>query len=277
MPVPGLALVGCMPPDDGIKYLATECAPVSCDPAALHAEWTAATALIREPLSNVGMPEILDIPDEYKGYVDALKASEQWRPAFDANPHWDIKLVEAGPLLAYQFQVLDGHATSHGSGLGNPPTLDELFAACLPIMPVSENFTWTRFGNSVLVETRALNLRPDLLPIDGQPGAFVFRIGAALPFVHVVRFEGKCFLHNGYHRTYAALTKAATHVPCVIRDVASPQEVGLGQGTFSLEAFQSQNPPCMHQFGSGQAYPVQLIVKTRTVQLSVNDWVTPEI
>lgn len=277
MPVPGIALVGCMALDVGVHYLATECVPSSLDQTALEAEWAAAVALLQEPLPNVGAPEVLDVPDAHKDYVDALKASEQWQPLFEANPHWDVKLVEAGPLLAYQFQVLDSHADNHGDGLGEPPTLDQLFTTCLPMMPVSENFTWTRYGNSVLVETRALNLRPDLLPVEGQPGAFIFRIGAALPFVHVVRFEGKYFLHNGYHRTCAALRKGATHVPCVIRDVGSPQEIGLGPGTFSLEAFLTDNPPCMHQFATGQAYPVQLVVKTRTVQLNVSDWVTPEI
>jgi hypothetical protein len=277
MPLSALALVGCMPCDFALGYLGKECVPANGDEPALTAEWHAACALIQGPPPNVGSPEVRDIPESHQAYVAELKASALWKPAFDANPNLEVKLVEAGPLLAYQFQVLDGPAEQHGGGLGDAPSLDELFATCLPMVSPAENFTWIRQGNSVLVQTRALNLRPELLPIEGQPGAFFFRIGLALPFVHVVRFEGRCFLHNGYHRTYAALLRGVTHVPCIIRDVTSPEEVGIGGGTFPLEAFASENPPCMHKFGTGQAYPVQLTVKTRTVQLTMTDWVTPEV
>jgi hypothetical protein len=277
MPVPALALVGCMPCDFALRYLSTECVPTDPDPAALVAEWHSACGLIQGPPPNVGTPEILEIPDSHQGYVTQLRESAQWKQVFEEDPNLQVKMVEAAPILAYQFQVLDGPAGQHGGGLSSPPAIDELLSACLPMMPVAENFRWTSTPNSVLVETRALNLRPALVPVPTEPGTFTFRVGVALPFVHVVRFEGRCFLFNGYHRTYAALARGATHVPCVFRDVATLPEIGIGPGTFPPEAFQSENPPCMHKFATGQAHQVQLVVKTRTVQLVMTDWVTPEI
>lgn len=278
MSAPGLSLVGFMPQEIAVNYLAGECVPPDLDPAALAGEWATAQGRIEAPLPNVGNPAIRDIPASHEGYVAALVGCDHWSQVFAENPHWEVKMVEVAPLLAFQFSVMDGKAESHGGDFSTPPTLDELFACCLPMAPVLENMNVAQQNNAFLIQTRALNLRPaDFSPVAGQPGVFVFRIAVALPFVHVVRFEGRCYLHNGYHRAYAALRAGATEIPCVFRDVATQQEIGLGLGTFPLELLASENPPTLHHFASGQAHPVELVVKTRVMQLSLADWVVPEI
>ena len=153
--------------------------------------------------------------------------------------------------------------------------MDELFDVCLPMNPVIENYSVSQQPHSVLIRSHSLNLRPlQVGPIG--PSAFGVMVGVALPFVHVVRFNGRCFLHNGYHRATAAALAGAPEIPCVFRDVAVPEEIGIGPGTFDLAVLESADPPTIHHFASGQAHPVDLLIKSRTMQISWTDWVVPE-
>lgn len=276
MAAPGLALVGFMQRDFAIHYMANECVPANADPAALEAEWLAAVGKIGAPQTTAGLPNVRNLPAPQQAHVQQIMASADWQATFSANPNWEIKLVEVAPLLAYQFSILDGAASMHGSQLGLGPSLDDLLQTCLPLTATPENFTIAQTGNAALIQSRSLNLRP-LSFWSPQPGIIALQVGGALPFVHVVRFNGRCFLHNGYHRAYAALMSGATEIPCIFRDVATEHEIGLGPGTFDLALLQSANPPTLHHFTNGQAYPVDLVIKTRSIHISWTDWVTPEI
>lgn len=276
MAQPGLALIGFMDSGRAVHYLANECVPVNPDPAALLAEWTSAVGKIQPPLANAGTPSIRDIPASHLPHIDAVKNSPDWQIVFANNPNWEFKLVEAAPLLAYQFSILDGMASSHGAQLGLTPSLDNLLNTFLPAGNVPQSMNIVQTPNSALIQSRSLNVRPLNFSMP-QPGIFVLEIGSSLPFVHVVRYNGRCYLHNGYHRVYAALLSGATEIPCIFRDASSEIEVGLGPGTFPLNLLESQNPPTMHHYASGQAHQVDLVIKTRTIHLNWTDWVSPEI
>ena len=276
MAAPGLALIGFMGRDDAVNYLARECLPANPDPVALESEWIAAKAKLGAPLANFGNPNIRDVPAAHDPYIQQLKSGPAWQAIFAGNPGWEIKLVEAAPLLAYQFSILNGTASNHGAQLGLSPSVADLLQTCLPLSPTPENFFVAQNANSALIQSRSLNVRPLNFAMT-QPGMFVFQFGGALPFAHVVRFNGRCYLHNGYHRVFAALSAGATEIPCVFRDVATEAETGIGPGTFDLATLQSANPPTLHHYASGQAHPVDLVLKTRTMHLSWTDWVTPEI
>ena len=267
MAAPGLALIGFMTRDDAVNYLSRECVPANPDPAALEAEWLAAKAKLGAPLPNVGQPQISDIPADHDAYIQQLRAVPDWQGVFAQNPHWQLKLVETAPLLAYQFSILDGMATNHGAQLGLGPTLVDLLKICLPLVPTLDPFNVTQQANSALIQSRSLNVRP-LNFFSPQNGVIVFQFGGALPFVHVVRFNGRCYLHNGYHRAYAALLAGAKEIPCVFRDVATEAEIGIGPpGTFNLSTLESLDPPTLRHYASDQAYPVDLVIKTRTMHL----------
>ena len=226
MPTHGTALVAFMDRDQAVRYLATECAPINPDPIALEAEWNTAVGRRAAPIANAGRPAIQDIPVSHQASVAALTSSPHWQQLFQTNPHWELKLIEVAPLLAYQFAVLDGPCATHGARFSQPPTMDELFDVCLPMNPVIENYSVSQQPHSVLIRSHSLNLRPlQVGPIG--PSAFGVMVGVALPFVHVVRFNGRCFLHNGYHRATAAALAGAPEIPCVFRDVAIPKKLGL--------------------------------------------------
>lgn len=275
MATPGLASVGFMTKDYAVQFLGCECAPVNPDPAVLEAEWTAAVAAIGPAPANAGNPAISDLPAAYQPYAQQLQAVPDWQHIFAVNPHWQIKMVEIAPLLAFQFSVLNGKTNGHGVGLSSPPTIDELLQCCLPMTSINEGYVVTRQHASALIQARSLNVRPINFG-ETAPGVFSLQIGVSLPFVHVVRFNGLCFLHNGYHRACAALAAGATEIPCVFRDVSTEAEIGIAPpGTFDFATLTSNNPPTLQHLANGHA--VNLVVKTRTVHLSWTDWVTPEI
>jgi hypothetical protein len=277
MASPGLSLVGFLPQHQGVQYLGNECVPASPSPAALAAEWAAARARLGPPPGNAGNPSIRDIPPSHAAHAAQLAASPDWQPLFAANPTWQIKLVEVAPLLAFQFSILDGKSAAHCGSFGAPPTLDELLNACLPLIPIQENFHIVQQDQGVLIRSKSLNLRPlqvgPLSPID-----FGVRVGVALPFVHVVRYNGRCYLHNGYHRAYGAAAAGAPEIPCVFRDVATADEASIlgWPWTFDLALLESAAPPTIHHLAAGQAHPVSLIEKTRIIQISWLDWIAPE-
>lgn len=277
MPSAGLSLLGFLPQHQGVQYLVSECVPPDPAPAALVAEWATAQALLGPPPANAGYPAVRDIPASHAAYEAQLRASPDWQPLFTSNPNWHIRLVEVAPLLAYQLSILDGKSAAHCGGFSAPPTLDELLAVCLPLVPIQENFHVVHQNNGVLIRSKSLNLRPiQVGPLSNVD--FGLKLGVALPFVHVVRFNGRCYLHNGYHRAFGAAAAGALEIPCVFRDVGTAQEANiLGWPlTFDLPLLESAAPPTIHHFASGQAHPVSLVEKTRIIQISWLDWVAPE-
>lgn len=275
MPVQGLSLLGFLSQDQAINYFRNACVPAASDDASLIAEWNAARALIGPPAANAGTPKIKPLPSSEVGYVTSLK-SGPWKPQFDANPTWDIKVVEIEPLLAFQFSVLMPKSANHCSTLPTPPTLSDLLPICLPQVPPTPSAHVSRDARSVMIQSRDLNLRA----VDA--GLLNFTMGLqftfALPFAHVVRFAGRCYLLNGFHRAYGAALAGATEIPCIFRDVATPQEAGIRDDgtTFDLPTLQGSDPPTLRHYTTSQAYGVQLKPLNRVLHVSWAEYLVPD-
>lgn len=100
--------------------------------------------------------------------------------------------------------------------------------------------------------------------------------GQGAPPVHVVRLNGACYLHNGFHRVYGAKLAGASHVPCVFRDVLDPAMAGINPpGTFDLTTFQGVNPPSVGHFTLGRALDVTLRAMSRVLHISWAQYVIP--
>jgi len=270
----GRALIGFMPKDQAVHYLSTECEPGTSTPSALRDEWLSAVGILGKPAPNAGLPTIRDIPQSKKNHVHALCHSPDWGPLFSKNPHWELKLIEAEPLIAHQFSVQDAAAWSYLAGFSTPPTLDELLAACLPLLPINQELKVSLQGNAAMIRSHSLNVRP--LTFGMVSGNCIqLIVGSPMPFVRVHRFRGRCYLVDGYHRVYAAMKAGAREVPVLIFDVASEAEISLNPpATFPLSLLESSNPPTMRHFGDAYSHPVNLIVKEKIIHLSWTDWVT---
>lgn len=92
--------------------------------------------------------------------------------------------------------------------------------------------------------------------------------------MHVTDFNGRHYLHNGFHRAYSVRKAGATHVPCLIRDVTDPAAAGIRDdgGTFSQLLMESADPPTMEHYTQDRAFPVQLRDVSRIIHLSWSEY-----
>ncbi|MGO9587023.1 MAG: hypothetical protein ACLP2Y_12575 [Limisphaerales bacterium] len=259
-------------------HLRSACFPSRDDDAFLEGEWNGAHVKLGPPITGAGLPEIKPLPSSHQTYEQTLK-SGAWAQNFQ---HPDIGaasvcLVEIDPLLAFQFTVDTRRTNHHCAHLSSPPSLDEMLAACLPLIPPTENFHIQQHPQSVVVKSRNLNLQ-------AQAQGFIhgailgLQFGLSLPFTHVVRYNGRCYLHNGFHRTYGLRIAGATHVPCILRDVIDPPSVGIRSdgSTFDIALLESSNPPTLAHFTQGRAHAVSLRAMSRILHVSWADYVIPE-
>lgn len=275
MPTAGLSLVGFIADQQqAFNHLRHACVPPVDSDAALLAEWQAAKAQLGPAIAKAGLPDIQPMPNENQAYLQTFL--QNWGTQhFDAWwPGWALKLVEIEPLLAYQFTVDVTRSSHHCGTLGNNPSVAAMLPVCLPQQPVPVSFQTWQQANSVILRSLGTNLRTM------ERGVFNAQFmgvsfGPALPFVHVVRYDGLCYLHNGYHRAYGLRAAGATHVPCVFRDVPEAAAVGLNQGTFQLPVLTSNNPPTLAHFALGRARNVQLRSMSRVLHVSWADYVLP--
>jgi hypothetical protein len=278
MPTPGLSLVGFMQQAQALNHLLHHCVPANPDPVALNAEWVAATAKLGAPIPNAGHPDIKPIPPAHDAHIQQLTTAQWFAPAF-AGPLQgnEFKLVELDPLLAYQFTVNDGRSQHHCGALNQPPTMTQLVELCLPVQPAVESFQTFGSPGAMILKAKSLNLQ--------NFGGGIFnaafmgiQFGVSLPFMHVVRHNNRCYLHNGFHRAVGIRKMGATHAPCIVRDVPNHEAVGIkGDGsTFDATLLESNNPPTVSHFTQGRAWDVQLRNVARFLHVSWAEYVLPE-
>jgi hypothetical protein len=282
VPVEGRSLVGFMEPGFAISYLQQTTIPADSSPDALHAVWELARAKLGAPPDHAGVPELLDIDQGHRAHLNAVAGNARLAAGFDGQPY-EFKLVEIDPLLAYQHDISIERADQLCHQLGDQPTVDAMLPVFLPTELEGIPIQMQRTDNSIVVVGRSANLRilaHGQIGVEKNIGAVLLgaAIGAGSPWVHVVRFEGRAYLRNGFHRVYGAKRVGATHVPCIVLDAPSWEYVGAkGQGaTFERALLESPNPPTLAHYAEDRAWPVQLRRPTRIIEVSWAEYVLPE-
>jgi len=279
VPTPGTTLAGFLPEPEAIQLLRHQCIVADTSDAALSAEWAAARAKLGAPTPNAGLPNIQPLPADGMAYVAQLVQQPWVQESFRANPALigsTYQLVELDPLLAYQYSVDIARSNHHTNGV-QTPTLGELLNICLPMNQSVEPLEWAKAPGSMMVTARNLNFRALMTGyFPGAPGGFLgVAVGLSVPFMHVTRYNGKCYLHNGYHRAVGLRACGVTHVPCMVRDVTGQAEAGIQPpGTFDLPLLESADPPTIAHLASGRGYDVQLKVFRRTLHISWAEYAT---
>jgi hypothetical protein len=101
--------------------------------------------------------------------------------------------------------------------------------------------------------------------------------GVTLPFVHVVRFNGRCYLTNGFHRALGARKRGAGRMPCFFREVPTADEIGIrvDWSTFPIGLLESPYPPTLGHFTQGRAHTLPLKKVMRVVQVNWSEHALP--
>jgi hypothetical protein len=274
MPSHGMSLVGFMDQAQAIAHLRDFCIPTDGSDAALAAEWKAATARIGPPIANAGLPGILPIPEAHAHYIATVARLPRVASMLAANPDVGFRMVEIDPLLSFQFTVSRRVSDGHAAGFGSPPSMDELLRACLPLEQPAEKSRIARGPQSLLLKTPSLNVRLESAGVLG-PGMLGVRFGVDLPLVRVVRHDGRCYLRNGFHRAVGLRIAGATHMPCLFRDNAEADAIGMKADgtTFPQALMRSQNPPTLAHFTSGRAHDVVLRTMSKVLHVTWSEYV----
>jgi hypothetical protein len=270
MPTPGLSLVGFLDLPDALQHMRAAYVLQDTSDAALTAMWNQARQALGPAFAGAGNPEILPMPAAALGHVGALTQQPWVQPALQQGALLgaNFVLVEVDPLLAFQFTVDTARSGHHNGGAVTAPSMDELLQVCLPHQQATEQIQILQAPGSMMLTSRSLNLR--MLQQGFLNGAFLgMHVGLALPFVQVVRHNGRCYLHNGFHRAVGLRGRGATHIPCVLRDVPDHESVGIRPpGTFGAQVVESANPPTVGHFTQARALPVTLKAFHRTLHIS---------
>ncbi len=270
MPTPGLSLVGFLKPPQAINYFRNTCVPSDPSDSALMAEWSTAKNKLGQPFSQAGRPDIQPIPSGDQAYIQDLLQEAWVKERLAPYPNATFQVVEIDPLLAFQFHILDGHSNNHTSALKPGPSIADLLPICLPKAEPSENIRVTGQGQSVLIGSDSLNVRLMNQGIFQQHKFIGIQFGIGLPFVHVTRWNGLCFLINGFHRALGARLRGAGRMPCLFRDVSTPEETGVRAdgSTFPISLLTSNDAPTLGHFTQGRSYAVPIRQVSRFLHVS---------
>lgn len=278
MPSPGLSLVGfVVDQQEALNHLTNACVPAAgANQQTLIADWQAATARLGAAIPNTGQPNMQPIPAAQQQHAQQILAQPVFQGA--APGSWQgstVELVEIDKVLAYQMTVDSNRSAHHCGTLSNPPTMDDLMNCCLPLAPQIENYKVFPGPSSLVLKARSLNIR-HFQGVWNQDFMGI-QFGVSIPYVHVVRYGGRCHLFNGYHRAVGVRLSGATHMPCIVRDVADRSAIGFAPPEFFPDAvLQSNNPPTLAHFTQGRALHVSLRQHSRILHVSWAEHALPD-
>lgn len=277
MATPGLSLLGFLDEPSAATLLRNACVVPDATPEALSAIWREAQAKLGTAIPRAGLPTMEDIPPEGAEHMASLLQQQWVQVALGSDiAGGTFKMVELEPLLAYQLNV-DIARSDHHNGSADAPSTTQLFNMCLPLEKVIENITTVTHANAMLVTSRGLNFRPFAQGAFPTPvGTLIgMHVGVSLPLMHVVRYNGRAYLHNGFHRAVGLGRRGVKMAPCVVRDVTDPGAVGIVPPlTIGLPVLESDNPPTVGHFINDRAIGVQLKILSRTLHISWFDHIT---
>jgi hypothetical protein len=259
MPVAGSSLVGLLPDEVAMDYLAKHCC--YAPGADLAEELAAARAKLGTRTANrCGEPESKPLPASEAAHEAAVRATARFGQFTAAC---EFRIVEIAPLLACQVHVtLNAHEDSDPLNLCLPITINDPTVG-----------SWSQGGEdfgSLLLTCDDLNFRVLKGGASAStPGEGLVLVGAGLgvgaPFVQVLRWKDRCYLANGFHRAYKLMMGGATEMPCLFRDIDDPDPAKIIQ-PFG-EHLQAADPPAtIGDFALGYEVPIR---KTRR-EVSVN-------
>jgi hypothetical protein len=183
---------------------------------------------------------------------------------------WTAGLVEISKLIPFQPNLDVAYAESLG-----PPDLSSSRMLSAIRMCFSDSRS-TAFGINVDESQKSvtitginatLQVRGIQYGKEHQDGPFVISmmIGAAPNIVQVAQVGGRCFLVSGNHRVYRLMKAGVSHVPCMVQEAKSIEEIGArGPGFFPKSVLTAPRPPLFPDFADkvlGVMVPLRAVSK----------------
>jgi hypothetical protein len=238
--------------------------------------------MLGSPTPNAGNPGIYPVPPSQAAYIQELRNLPWVNQLFQTI--WagaDFRLVDIDQLLAFQQTVDIERSRHHCGSVDAPPSESDIFRICLPLADEPVAPQMLQAPGALMLKARNGNLRISgfgLYDIVGGGKALGIQVIVSPTFVHVVRYDGRCYLHNGFHRAVGLMRAGATQMACVYREVSNPTAIGIREDkvTFGLALLTGTNPPTLAHYSMGRAYDVTLRATTRLININWSEYMAAE-
>jgi len=257
----------------------------SADLRAACDEWRRANDIYHElEQSEAGIAdqaECLDLDPALEPLAEQVRASPQFRRAFDALPV-SFGMVELDRLVVFQTEVTRQFVENVQSRLSPRPDPQSLFRLCLPIgtretplqirrtgprhYTFASESTDLRFLEATLLQPGQVSGCDSFGPVGGVVGLFV---GFGSNMLNVVRSDTRMVLHNGYHRACALRAMGITHAPCIIQTVTRRAELAVAATRKGNDDaafyFKAERPPLLKDFFDPRISKIMPVRRRRKV------------
>lgn len=174
---------------------------------------------------------------------------------------WNVGSVDLRKLCAFQPSVFLDHAEQRTSG-ASAGDFHALARITLPLTNETEpTIQFDHVQKAWIISSDDPNLEVVghfSRPISGGRGCG-FLVAAPPSCMQVVRWQGRYFLKDGYHRALGFLRRGVYHVPSLVLDLPGERGLELGTGELSRSAVCGARPPLLTDYlDDGVAVEVEL-------------------
>jgi len=177
------------------------------------------------------------------------------RHSFNTVPT-EVAYIELDQLVVYQHHIDLTFVQKLKNRLGQSPSEEEIFRACLPCQPSSPPVKWSRTHRNTLFSCRHPTICVFLVPCRWSRrtsrtilprqsrGCSRLAVGFGSNFLNAIYAEKRLILNNGSHRAYALRDLGITRVPCIVQHISSRDELSVLASTAITDApnFYLQDP-----------------------------------
>ena len=246
---PARSLIGWMPADQAerVQHGNRQDVPVTEEARVRAAAARQAVAARVAGIDQMG--SISAAPPELEDHIKSLREHPAVAVYFAEG--WRVSLVDLRRVCAVQPNVFIDHAEERVRDV-DPADLRSIAAVSLPLPGDSQlPAQFDESKNVWLLAAPNPNLR--IMGHFGgevQPGVvgFGFVVAISPSFLQVVRFQGRLFLRDGYHRAVGFLQRGVPVVPVFTREFGPLESLNLPAGMLPQGAYFGDRPPCLPDY-----------------------------
>lgn len=192
---------------------------------------------------------VTPLPKELDGYVEELRRNPATGQPFAEG--WSPSLVDLRRLCALQSNVFTDSAEERVRGIDGGD-VHSIAAVSLPATTASDFRAWfDPARRSWVITAPSPNLRIVGHLKEDLPNAATglgFAVAFGHSFLSAIRYQGRYFLADGYHRSVAFLRRGITHVPGLVRTLRDDESLNVPTGMLPPPAYLGERPPQLADF-----------------------------
>jgi hypothetical protein len=241
---PARALIGWLPVDQAAYFLNGQRTDQPTTPELLDRIRRAHAAVASRAIGATSGEVICEAPATLDNHIVALHAADATQGYW--NEGWRVALADLRLVCALQPHVYSDHAAERTDGV-NADDLVSIARVSLPLTTQgSVPAQYDPQRQSWILSSPNPNLHI-IANWGGQVQAgrmgYGFAVGIVPSFIQVARVRDRFVLRDGYHRALGFLQRGIPVVPVLVREYASGEDLGLGQGWLPQSVYLGDRPP----------------------------------